>query len=87
MFYDIVDRTNAFVGHKNRNFKTSKHCDFLKRVSPWFSSKIGHFIIFFLLANLRKENVFHNIPERKNTFAGYKNEVQKVEKLGFFQRV
>ena len=47
VFYDIVDGTNTLVGHKNRNFKTSKHCDFLKGASPWFSSKIGHFIIFF----------------------------------------
>ena len=47
--------------------------------------QIGLFFIFFL-DNLGQENMLNDIPERKNTFAGYKKkEVPKVEKLRFFQ--
>ena len=40
VFYDILERKNAFLGYKIKNF--------YKGVSPWFWSKIGHFSIFFL---------------------------------------
>ena len=33
VFYDVVERKNAFLGYKNKKFK---------------SQKIGHFSIFFL---------------------------------------
>ena len=35
---------------------------------------------------LSQENVFGYILERKKAFLDYKKGVQKVEKLGFFQR-
>ena len=35
----------------------------------------------FFLGNIGKENVFYDIPERKNAFLGYKNEkLKKSEK-------
>ena len=41
----------------------------------------------FFLGNIGQENVFYNILEQKIAFLGYKKkEVQKVEKLTFFQR-
>ena len=43
-----------------------------------------HFGNFFFLGKRDKENVFYDILERKNAFLGYKDEVQKVEKLRFF---
>ena len=47
VFYDILERKNAFLGYKNSKFKTWKNCDFCKGVNPWFWSKIGRFSIFF----------------------------------------
>ena len=45
------------------------------------------FFRFFFLGKLGHENLFYDILERKNEFLGYeKKEVQKVEKLTFFQR-
>ena len=45
------------------------------------------FIQLFFLGQIGQENVFYEILERKNAFLGYKKqEVQKVEKLTFFQR-
>ena len=39
------------------------------------------------LGNIGKENVFHDILERKNAFLDYKNKkLKKVEKLTFLQR-
>ena len=31
VFYDILERNNAFLGCKNKKFKNSKHWDFSKR--------------------------------------------------------
>ena len=47
VFYDILERNNVFLGFKNKKFKKSKNCDFLKGVSAWFSAKIGCFSMFF----------------------------------------
>ena len=72
VFYDILERKNAFLGYKNKELKKSKNWDFSKGVSPWFWSKIGHFSIFLFLGNLGQENVFYHILQRKNAFLGYK---------------
>ena len=51
-----------------------------------FFSKMIIFLTFFL-GKVGHKNVFYDILERKNAFLGYKKEeVQKVEKLTFFQR-
>ena len=48
VFYDILERKNAFLGYKNKKFKKSKNWHFCKGVNPWFWSKNGHFSnIFF----------------------------------------
>ena len=85
VFYDILERKDAFLGYKNKKFKKSKNCDFSKGVNPWFWSKNGHFSNFFFLGNIGQENIFYDILERKNAFLGYKKNVPKVEKLTFFQ--
>ena len=87
VFYDILERKNAFLGYKNKKLKKSKNWHFFKRVNPWFWSKNSHFFKLFFLGNIGQENVFYDILERKNAFLGYKKkEVQKVEKLTFFKR-
>ena len=47
VFYDILHRKNAFLGHKNKKFKKSKNWHFSKGVNPWFWSKNGQFSNFF----------------------------------------
>ena len=42
VFYDIVERKNAFLAYKNKKFKKSKNWHFSKGVNPWFWSKNGH---------------------------------------------
>ena len=73
MFDDILERKNAFLGYKNNKLKKSKKGLISKGVNPWFWSKNGHFSNFLFFGNIGKQNVFHDILERKNPFLGYKN--------------
>ena len=79
VFYDILERKNAFLGYKNNKFKKSKNWHFSKGVNPWIFSKKGHFSNFFSLRNIGQEYVFCHILQRKNVFLGYKN--KKFKKL------
>ena len=48
VFYDILERKNAFLGCKNKKFKKSKNWHFSKGINPWFLSKNGNFTnVFF----------------------------------------
>ena len=46
VFYDILERENAFLGYKNKNFKKTKNWHFSQRVNPGFWSENGHFSNF-----------------------------------------
>ena len=85
VFYDILERKNAFWGYKNKKFKKSKNRHFSRGVNPWFWSKIGHFSNFFL-GNIGQENVFYDILEQKNAFLGYKNKKFKKSKNWHFSK-
>ena len=84
-FYDILERKIAFLGYKNNKFKKSKNGHFPKRVKSWFVFKNGDFSNFFL-GNIGQENVFYDIPERKDAFLGYKNKKFKKSKLAIFPK-
>ena len=47
VFYDILERENAFLGYKNKKFKKSENSHFSKGVNPYFWSKNGDFSNFF----------------------------------------
>ena len=79
VFYDILERNNAFLGHKNNNFKTWKNCHFCKGLTHGFSPKLAIFPSF-VLGNIGQEKVFYDILERKNAFLGYKNNKVKKSK-------
>ena len=57
VFYDILERKNAFLGYKNKTFKKSKRWHFSIGVNPWFRSKNGHFSNFFFLGNIGQEKM------------------------------
>ena len=58
VFYDIVERKNAFLGYKNKKLKKSKNWHFSKGVNQWFWSKNGHFSNIVFLGNIGQANVF-----------------------------
>ena len=84
VFYDILERKNAFLGYKNKKSKKSKHWHFSRGVNSWFWSKSGHFFNIFFLGKKGQKNVFYDILERKNAFLGYKNMNFKKSKNGHF---
>ena len=86
VFYDILERENAFLGYKNKKFKKSINWDFSKGVNPWFWSKNGRFSNFFFLGNIGQEKVFYDILEKKNPFLGYKNQKFKKSKNWHFSK-
>ena len=47
VFYDILERKNAFLGYKNKKSEKSKNWHFSKGVNPWFWSKHRNFSNFF----------------------------------------
>ena len=69
VFYDFLERKSVFLGYKKMTFKKMRNQNFSKGVNPWFWSKKGHFLIFFL-GNICQENVFYDILERKKAFLG-----------------
>ena len=80
VFYDILERKKAFQGYKKK-ISTSRKIDiFSKWVNPCLWSKNGQFSNFFFLRIIGQENVFYDIPERKNPFLGYKNKKFKKSK-------
>ena len=85
VFYEIVERKNAFLGQKNMKFKKSKNWLFSRRFNPKLWSKNGHFSNFFL-GNISQENGFYYILKRKNTFVGYKKKtLKKLKNWHFFE--
>ena len=69
VFFNILERKNAFLGYKNKKFKRLKNWHFSKGVNPWFWSKDDNFPTFFF-AQYRQGKVFYYILKRRNAFQG-----------------
>ena len=82
VFYDILERINAFLRQKNKKFKKSKNWHF----SDGFGPKMAIFLTFFFLGFFGQENVFYDILERKNSFLGYKNMMLKKSNNWHFSK-
>ena len=50
VFYDILERKNAFLGYKNKKFRKSKNWHFSKGVNIGFGPKVAIFQTLFLQA-------------------------------------
>ena len=82
-FYDFLEKKNAFLGYKNKKFKSRKIDIFPKGLTHGFGPKMAIFPTFFL-GNIGQENVFYDILERENAFLGYKNKKFKKSKTWHF---
>ena len=88
VFYDILERKNAFLSCKKKKFKRSKNWYISSGVNPWFWSKNGHFSSLFFVGNIGQENVFYQILELENAFLAYKKKKFKMsENWHFFKGV
>ena len=72
LFYDILERKNAFLGYKTRSLKRPNIEKFLKGFSMVLVKKWPFFHGFFL-SNVVLVDVFYDILERKNACLGSKN--------------
>ena len=86
VFYDILERKNAFLGYKNKKSKKSRNWHFSEGVNPWFWSKNGYFSNFFFLGNINQQNVFDDILERINAFLGYRSKKSKKSQNWLFSQ-
>ena len=86
VFYDILERKNAFLGYKNKKIIKSKNWHFSKGVNSRFWSKNGPVSNFYFLGNIGKESVFYDILHRKNTFLGHINKNFKTSKIEIFSK-
>ena len=81
VFYDILERKNASLGYKNKNFKKGKNCQFSKGVSPCVWSKIDNFsILFFFLAIQARKMCFKIFQNEKTPFQAIKTRSSRSEK-------
>ena len=69
VFYDILERKNAFLGYKKKKMKRSKNGQFSKGFGP----KMAIFSTVFFLGNIGQKKVVYDILERRYGFLGYKN--------------
>ena len=84
VFYDILERKNAFLGNKHKKFKKSKNWHFSKGNNPWFSSKIGHFSNLFLFRQYRPGKCVLWYSRTKQRFSRQKNKKLKTSKNWHF---
>ena len=83
VFYDILERKNAFLGYKNKKFEKSKNWHFSKGVNPWFWSHNGHFSTCFVRQYRPGECLFW-YSRSENVFLEYKNKMLKKSRNWHF---
>ena len=79
LFYDILERKNAFLAIKTRRSKSRKIEIFSKGLTHCFGPKMSIIPTFFL-GNLDKANIFYDILERKDAYLDYKGKKFKTLK-------
>ena len=70
VFYDILERKNAFLGYKNKKFKKSKNWHFSKGDNSWFWSKNGHFSNDTIRIEYREERLVFFLQSHQTIFVG-----------------
>ena len=86
VFYDILERENAFLGYQTKKSKKSKNWHFYQGVNPWFWSKNGHFSNFFL-KQFRQGKCLLRCSRKKTTpFYAIKTNHPKKRKIGIFPK-
>ena len=85
VFYDVLERKNAFPGIKNKKFKMSRKWKFSKGVSPWFWSKIVNF--FLLLFHVKKAGKMRFTIFQKEKTCFYAIKTRSSKNQNFFKEV
>ena len=87
VFYDILERKNAFPGFKKQQVWKDKKMDiFLKGLTHGFGPKMAIYPTFFFRQYRPGKRLLRCSRTKKQLSRLSKQEVQKVEKLRFFQK-
>ena len=86
VFYDILERKNAFVGKKTKKFKSRKIDFFSEGVNPCFQSKNGHFSNFFIQPIQARKMSFTIFYSKKTPFQAVKTRSSKTRKTDMFPK-
>ena len=78
VFYDILERKNAFLGYKNKKFKQSKIDIFPKGLTRGFGPIMAIFQSFPFLSIQARKMSFMIFQNQKYAFLGYKK--KKIKK-------
>ena len=87
VFYDILEGQKRHSRlQKQEVSKVEKLTFFPKGLTHVFGPKMPIFPTFFFLGIFGQENVFYDIPERKNAFLGFKKKKFKKSKMAIFPK-
>ena len=85
VFYDILERKSAFLGHKNKKFKKSKNWHFCKGVTLVLVQTWSFFQLSFF-RQYRPGKCLLRYFRTKNAFLGFKNKKFKNSKNWHFSK-
>ena len=85
VFYDILEGENAFLGYKNKKFKKPNSNIFRKELTHGFGRKMSIFPTSFFRQYRPGKCLLRYSRTKKRLSRLKKQEVQKDEKLIFFQ--
>ena len=86
VFYDILERKNACLGNKKRSSKRPKIDILPKKLTHGFGPKMALFPTLFFRQYRTGKCLLRYSETNERISRPYKQVVQKVEKLTFFQR-
>ena len=82
VFYDIVERKNAFLGYKNKNFKQSKNYDFWKG----FGAELAIFPFFYFKQYRQQKCTLPYSKRKKRLSRLQKRDEKKSRKFKIFAK-
>ena len=68
MFWEGSERKEVFLDHKTIGSKNHQDLHFFKGVSPWFLSKNGDFVNFFLCKMDKEKGFFEVFGKKRSLF-------------------
>ena len=86
VFYDILERKNAFLGYKNKKFKKSKNGIFPKGLTHGFGRKMAIIPNFFFLAIQARKMSFTIFQNEKKRSQAIKTTSSKSQKIDLFPK-
>ena len=86
VFYDILERKNAFLGNKNKKIKKSKNYHFSKGFSHGFGPKMPFFSTSLFQATQARKISFTIFQNEKPPFQTIKRRSSKSRKIAIFPK-